>query len=235
MKKYILTIWIFFFALASCGKSKQYGVDILKLDNFNFDLNIEDFFQDESIFRGTNDNFSVSSSEESIEGDSLKMGYIQYSTTSTSLKHPLASYADVKFESLGIVTDEADEKVLMAIASTDYASEADIEKIINQLLSEYDMSEPIFKNSYEGINLIFTKGNKVANFYMNISIDEEENSGSLIEIKEKKVSDIDYKKIKMKIRDKKKVSCILFLTLDSFDKALEEARSFSGDLTRYRN
>lgn len=230
MKKIIPTILSIILVFSACGKSLQYGVDVLHLDNFDFGLNIEQFFRDESIFRGKHDDFGVSSAEHYIDGDSIKMGYIQYSTTSMSQDRPLANYAGVKFESLGIITDEADEKVLMAIGSTDYATGDDVATIIDKLNQQYGEAEIRF--SYEGINLLFRKNGSVANLFVGVRLngywgmwDESADTEMLTDEKQKEVKD--------KLKGQRDVDCTLFITKQDFDKALNESHSYSGDLTRY--
>ena len=43
-----------------------------------------------------------------------------------------------------------------------------------------------------------------------------------------------YQQLKDKIKDEKEVKCTLFFSKADFDKALDQASSYSGDLTSYR-
>ena len=227
MKKIILFISfaIAITALTACSGSKQYGVDVLNLEKFNFDLNIEEFFQDERIFRGQHNDFHVSSEEYYIDKDSIQMGYIQYSTTVTNTNIPLASYAGVKFESLGIIADEADEKALMAIGSTSYATAKDIEKIINALLSINSFPEMRKEKWGSGTNLIVREDDNVINLYLNIKIESDSD--------ENVFTTDQYRALKHEIQDTEDINCTLFITNSYFDKALKAASGYSGDLTRY--
>lgn len=217
MEKKILLLLCIITIFSGCVKSQQYGVDILELDHFDFNLNIEQFFRDERIFRGTHDDFSVSAEEHYIAGDSIQMGYIQYSTRFMSSSRPLASFAGVKFESLGIITDEADEKVLMAIGSTSHAEVKDIEKIMDRLLLEFNHQFSI-RDSFGGTNVLFKKEDKVVNLYLDF-------------ITQGRVE--KYEELKDQIKDRKEMSCKVFITNSYFDKALEENQSYSGDMTDY--
>lgn len=226
MKKRILFIsFTIAIILTACSRSKQYGVDLLNLEKFNSNLNIETFFQDESIFRGQHNDFYVSSEEHYIDEDSIQMGYIQYSTTISSVARPLASYAGVKFEWLSIIADEADEKALMAIGSTRYATAKDVEKIIDALLSISSMPEMRNERWGNGTNLIVRKGDKVINLYFNIIVESESN--------EKFFTPEHYSALKSEMQNSEEINCVLFVTNSYFDRAFSAASSSSGDLTRY--
>ena len=228
MKKRILFISLAITVLTACSPSKQYGVDVLNLDEFNFDLSIEKFFQDERIFRNKHEDFYVSSREHYIDEDSIQMGYIQYSTTVMTRNRPLASYAGVKFESLSIIADEADEKALMAVGSTSYAKPKDVEKIIARLLSINDTPEMRRKSWTTGTNLIVREGDKVINLYLNIDIDTEAMRG------EERFTSDQYSALRYVMAGAEAIKCILFVTNRDFDRALSAASNYSGDLTHYK-
>jgi len=239
MKKTILLLSLVTMMLSACSGAKQYGVDVLELDNFDFNLTIETFFQDERIFRGKHDDFSVSTTEHEINDDSISMMYIQYSTNSMNVSRPLASYAGIKFESLGIITDEADEKVLMAIGSTRYAKAKDIETIINKLHSVNSTPEIKTETWARGMNILFREdGGKVWNLYLGVSIDSEYEKHNRYynrygEYEEIKFTATDYEALKEKMKDMDQIACTLFVTTTYFDKALSDNSWYHGDMTQY--
>lgn len=246
----IMKLYIFFLviisilSLNSCsGNAEEYGKQPLNLDKFNFDLNIEKFFQNEDIFRGKAD-YAMRVEEEWISGDSIEMGYIDYATVSMSQDRPLAKYAGVEFESLGIITDWEDEKAIMAYASTDYATPKNVESILDKLIKDYgnpEMHSQGFGN--EGLNLKFTKDSKVATISLPIpyqapepEINYSENYYDEAPSEPEKIylTDEIYAEIKESMKNMEEIKCYLFITNLTFDNALQEASSFSGDLTHYR-
>ncbi|AJW63406.1 hypothetical protein VO54_01933 [Elizabethkingia miricola] len=243
MKK-IFIITTALFLLSSCSKAPEYGKNVLDLNNFDFKLNLDKFFKDENVFRGKTD-YSISSEEQSIENSAVQQNYIQYSTVSMSKKRPLASFADVKFESLGLCSDENDEKVLLVSAQTDYATSADIIKIIDQLNKDFGEAEikDIGGNGDELI-LRWAKGDKVSIFSLRIpfTLESASNENSAHDYysqsdedkKKEKFNNSLYQQLKDKIKEEKEVKCTLFFSKADFDKALDQASSYSGDLTSYR-
>ena len=172
--------------------------------------------------------FSIGSGNKGLEEDTIRMRYIRYSTTMMSQSRPLASYAGIKFESLSIITDEADEKALMAIGSTSYAKPKDVEKIIARLLSINETLEIQRKSwSNSGTNLIVREGDKVIKLFIDIKLDTEATSGQELFTPEQ------YSALRYEMADEEEIKCILFVTNTAFDQALNVASSFSGDMTHY--
>ncbi|HAY3551319.1 hypothetical protein KRE40_11795 [Elizabethkingia meningoseptica] len=242
--KNIFIIITALFLFNSCSPSPEYGKKVLNLDNFDFKLNLDKFFGDENVFRGKSD-YSVSAEEQSIHEGTIQQNYIQYSTRSMSKERPLASFAGVKFESLGLCSDENDEKVLLVSGQTDYATPADIAKIIDQLNKELGEAEikDIGGNGDELI-LKWVKGDKVGIFSIKIPFTLEGISGSENnagyfsqgedEQKKEMFTSAIYQQLKDKMKEMKEVECTLFFSKADFDKALDKAGSYSGDLTSYR-
>ena len=52
--------------------------------------------------------------------------------------------------------------------------------------------------------------------------------------RKKKFNNSLYQQLKDKIKEEKEVKCTLFFSKADFDKALDQASSYSGDLTSYR-
>lgn len=228
--------------LNSCaGSSDEYGKKPLELDNFDFKLNIEKFFQNEDIFRSKSE-FAVKTEEYWIDGDSIEMGYIDYATVAMSQSRPLAKYAGINFESLGIITDWEDKNVIMAYASSDYTKPKDVESIIDKMKKEFGEPEVLphgFGDS--GVILKFIKGEKVAKISLAIPYQAPEPEVSYSEnyydepaAPEKiLLTDEIYAEIKESMKDLEEIKSVIFITHQNFDNALEEANSFSGDLTQY--
>lgn len=228
--------------LNSCaGTADEYGKKPLELDNFDFKLNIEKFFQNEDIFRGKAD-YAMKVEEEWISGDSIEFGYIDYSTVSMSQNRPLAKYAGVEFESLGIITDWEDKNAIMAYASTDYAKSKDIESVIDQMTKEFGKPE-LHPSGFgnEGINFKFFKDSKAATISLIIPYELPEaeidygnySVGEPNEIKKVYLTEEIYGEMKASMKDLEEIKCYIFITNSEFDNALEESGSFSGDLTHY--
>ena len=219
---------------SSYSQSKQYGIGAVELDNFDFSLDIVSFFPDESVFRGTNkDDLWAAASERYIDRDSIQMGYIHYSTKSARRSRPLASYSGVGFEWLDIVTDEADENVLMAIGTTSYASPQDVIKIIDGLTSEYG-SKISIEEQFDGVNIIFYKGDLIANLYIDI---EPSNSRDLRNYMTNSFIVFDkakYNILKSDLERKEDLKCSLFITKEVFDKAIRVAGYYTGNLMNYK-
>lgn len=151
----------------ACGQLPEYGKWPLVLDDFGFDLDIPHFFQDERIFRYTHDDFSVSSEEYRLDNDSVMTGFIAYSTRQMSTSRPLASYAGVEFENLGLVTDWDDEHVLMAYGGTSYGDLESIANIIKDLTTEFGEQPRMAKGGFMNDNtlyLVFGKDRKEVRF-----------------------------------------------------------------------
>ena len=139
----------------ACGQSPEYGKGPLVLDDFGFDLDIPHFFQDERIFRYTHDEFSVSTEEYRLDDDSVMTGFIQYSTRQMSTSRPLASYAGVEFEDLGLVTDWDDEHVLMAYGGTSYGDKAGVSTLIKGLTDEFGQQPQLAKGGFMHDNVLY--------------------------------------------------------------------------------
>ncbi|UUV20873.1 hypothetical protein [Paenimyroides aestuarii] len=234
---------LFLLLLNSCvGNTEEYGKKPLNLDQFNFDLNIEKFFQNEDIFRGNSD-FNVSVNEEWISQDSIDMGYINYSTGSMSQDRPLAKFAGVSFESLGIITDWEDEKAIMAYANTSYATPQNITSILDKLIKDFGNPE-LHPEGFrgEGVNFKFIEKSKIITFSLPINYalpEPERNYGNSYydapsEPKQIYLTDEIYAEMKKIMADDEEMNCYLFITTPSFDAALQAANMFSGDLTHYR-
>ncbi len=207
------------------------------LDGFNFNLDVASFYKDENIFRGKSD-FSVSSSEISYDYKDHEMPFIQYATRSMSRKRILAKYGAMDFESLGMITDSTDEKVLLVSAGSDYATAANIADIIQKLQKDYGQGSIDAGRSYmshEGVKLLFKTEGKLIKFVIeDIALTQEEDTehneqDSLPPFDEKSKA-----RLMAAVKEKKEdIHVMLFMVTPMFDEVLHEAGSFSGDLTRY--
>src|SRR5690606_8117681 len=106
-------------------------------------------------FRYTHDEFSVSTEEYRVDDDSVMTGFIQYSTRHMSTSRPLASYAGVEFEDLGLVTDWDDEHVLMAYGGTSYGDLNGVFTIIKGLADEFGQQPQMAKGGFMSNNTLY--------------------------------------------------------------------------------
>lgn len=234
-------LFFFFITLAftSCSQQPQYGKSPLVLDQFNFDLDVASFYKDENIFRGNSD-FSVSASEISYDYKDRKMDFVQYATRSMSRKNILARYGIMDFESLGMVTDSADEKVLLVSAGTDYATAEQVTALIEKLQKAYgqgslERNHSLF--SGEDVKLVFKTKDKVLKLVLEdlVATPEEEETGSDEESQALPPFD---EKAKARVlaaagKKKKNIHVYLFVVTPVFDEVMEHASQSSGDLTHY--
>ncbi|WP_257668849.1 hypothetical protein [Parapedobacter tibetensis] len=240
MMKYIL----FFIALVmvliqACGQSPEYGKQPLVLDDFKFDLDIAHFFRDERIFRYTHDDFSVSSEEYRLDDDSLMTGFITYSTRSMSTSRPLASYAGVQFEDIGLVTDWEDEQVLMVYGGTSYGETEDIRKVIDGLKSEFNNQAIIEKGGFmrnETLYILFKGDRKVAKLAVNlpdvdtlVPDDLEDGSDAGQPLTPEIAAAIENQ-----LREREEITFHLFVSTPEMDEVMKDLRGRSGFLVDYR-
>jgi len=235
--------------LPSCLQEKpQYGKDALKLDHFQFDLDLDHFFKDESIFVGTNDEgFTLSSEEVRFENDSALRGFIQYSSRTRSVSRPLAQYAGVPFEDLGLVTDWNDEKIWMACGSSRYKSSQEIMKILQQLKKEYNKTPELYKGGFSSnktLYFIFNEAGKEVQFGVNLpntnfikwpeksywsgDDDKDEASGKALLL----TDDIE-KSVEQLLNEQAENTCYLFITTAPVAKAMQKQSGRSGFLVDY--
>lgn len=230
-------IFLLFFvslAFSSCSQQPQYGKNPLLLDQFNFKLDVGSFYKDESIFRGKSD-FSVSASEISYAYKDHQTPFIQYATRSMSQDRILAKYGAMNFESLGMVTDSADEKVLLVSAGTDYATAAQVEELLKKLQKAYGQATLSTTSSVhlEQVRIRFQAEGKV------IKLTLDDMGTQIVDSEEQAPDPLPFgAKYEAKVIDavrKKKdgIHVMLFVVTPMFDEVLQEARSFTGDLTRY--
>lgn len=230
MQKTFLFLFLTMTIFSSCANPQQYGVDVLALHNFDFTLNIETFFQDESIFGGHHRDFYVLVSESYIDKEEEHLAYIQYSTGRMASNRPLASYGNFKFESLCILTDEADENVLMAVGNTRYAKSADVFSIMKKLKAEYS-GEPEHATSNKGINFIYQKGDRVANLFVGANIQRDDNEENDY------ATNVDISaELKEILAEREDIECLLFVTTMPVHKIMMVGSSacIYGDLMRYK-
>ncbi len=230
-------IFLFFFvtlAFSSCSQQPQYGKNALQLDQFNFNLDVASFFKDERIFRGKSD-FSVSATEIGYEYKDRNVPFIQYATRSMSQDRTLARYDGMNFESLGMITDSADVKVLLVSAGTDYATGAGVQALLKKLQQTYGQATLGTTSSVhlEQVRIRFQAEGKVVKLALEDVgmqiIDEEEHDPDPLPFNAK------YQARVTEALQKKKgnIKVMLFIVTPMFDEVLENARSFTGDLTRY--
>lgn len=233
MQKIILFLFMIL-AFSSCNQQAQYGKSPLLLDKFNFKLDVAVFFKDEQIFRGKSD-FSVSASEETYDYKDREILCIQYSTRSMSKDRILAKYDVMDFESLGMVTDSTDEKVLLVSGRTDYGTAGKIEQVLKKLQQDY-ANGTISSNSFgdDGVKITFKTQDKVVKLVIDgIRIEQpEDNEDS---DKDNRPFDERSKTNLLKAVQEKKdnIPVLLFMATPEFDDIQNEARSSSGDLTHY--
>jgi hypothetical protein len=233
MQKIILFLFITL-AFSSCSQQAQYGKSPLLLDKFNFNLDVASFFKDEHIFRGKSD-FSVSASEETYDYKDSEIFCIQYSTRSMSKDRILAKYGGMDFESLGMITDSTDEKVLLVSASTDYGTAAKIEQVLKKLQQDYGTGT-MSRNSFgdDGVKITFKTQDKVVKLVIDdIRIEQPEDN----EDSDKDTRPFDERSktnlIKAVQEKKDNISVLFFIATPEFDEVQNEARNSSGDLTHY--
>ena len=142
--------------LQACSQTSEYGKRPLNLEGFDFDLDLNTFFKDESLFDGSNEaGFSVYSEDVKVEENDIMPGYIRYATYSMSQSRPLAEYAGVQFEKLDLYSDWNDESVLMLAASSDYKSGDEIMKIIQELKSEFGAEPELQRGGFTNNNILY--------------------------------------------------------------------------------
>ncbi|PRD57088.1 hypothetical protein C5749_07745 [Sphingobacterium gobiense] len=238
--------------LQACGQHVQYGKHPLVLDGFNFNLDLDKFFQDESIFRWNNkDGFMLSSKDVVAERDSVMPGFVQYSTSSRSQQSPLAEYASVPFEDLGLLTDWDDEKVLMVCGLSNYKSAKDIMKIIGKLKKEYGTEPELQKGGFSSdhtLYLIYKTENKEVQFGMNLLdldfIDWPErtyrgnsfwgNDEAEEEVpKQVMLTDEIEKSIEEKLKENDENTCFLFISTPEMAVVMNGQSGRSGFLVNY--
>lgn len=234
--------------LQACGQKIQYGEHPLVLDDFNFKLDLNEFFRDESIFRGLggHSDFLVTSEDVIAERDSIMPGFIQYFTSRRSTRHPLAEYAGVYFEDLGLISDWDDEKVLMICGSSEYKSAEEIMKIIMHLKKDYGATPELRKGGFRGDNtlyMFYQQADKTVQFGVTLPdvdfIDWPERSyrgwGNTEEEEPKKVvlTDEIEKHIEEKLKEKEETSCFLFITKPEMAAVMNGQSGRSGFLVNY--
>ncbi len=239
------------FMFQACGQQVQYGKEPLSLEDFYFNLDLNQFFQDESIFRWNNeDGFMVSSEDVRLENDSLMPGFVQYSTRSRSESSPLARYAGVAFDDLGLLADWDDEKIMMVCGSSEYKTTEEIMTIINQLKKEYGANPELQKGGFSRNNtlyLIFEEDDKVIQFGINLpdvdfiewpernrgnsfwGDDDNEEEGPEKVVLDEKIE----KKIEQKLQEKEENTCFLFITTPEMTEAMKAQSGRSGFLVNY--
>lgn len=258
MKKLIISLVVLLF-MNACNNSPEYGKNVLELNRFNFNLNIEKFFADESVF-GYDSDFGVSASDEKLDygfgSEEGPLRYIRYGTSVSSPDRPLAVYSGLKFESLGMCTDEQDENVLMVFAHTDYAGKKELLKVIQKLSKEFG-SEPEIEAYEDKLRLRYEKEDRVAKLVIRYPFPEleytfrsEENYDPYNdpydndpyeeedpeEEKEDLLNDERLVVIRQTLdgADEEEQRVYLFVGKKDFAEAMDQAWSYSGDLTEYR-
>lgn len=242
MRKY-LTISFFVFLLVSCHSGPRYGKDVVNLDNFDFGLDLNTFFEDESYFRSKSDNYKLNSTEESLSDTTYT--FYQYSTFSYSQKEPLAKFEGIKFEQLGLLSDSTDRHVLLIAGSTSYATAAQVKEVIDDLL-KIDSKPKIYNAFMSGTSLVFQAPDRVISVYLNFSVEKEndkddryydyDESERQEYLKNKYVmKDSEYKSIIEQLDIMKEdINVTLFVSELSFDKIYNKYKSgSSGFMTRY--
>lgn len=236
-----ITFMITGILLQACGKgqSVQYGEVPLIIDHSVFDLNIDTFFQDESIFRGGRD-FWVSSKEHRLENDTLMTGFIQYWTRAYSKDRVLAQYAETDFERLGLITDWDDKKVLMAYAGTEYASAAGVDRMIARLDQEFGSRATMTRvESFRDViilNLDYRKDGKFARLGIelpDVDFIDLENPDSYEVKKEVLLTPEIQQALTNKLKETGEISCHLFISQDIMDAVINDLKSRSGFLAHY--
>ena len=236
MQKIILFLFITL-AFSSCSQQAQYGKSPLLLDQFNFNLDVASFFKDEQIFRGKSD-YSVSTSEETYDYKDHEILCIQYATRSMSKDRILAKYNGMNFESLGMITDSTDEKVLLVSARTDYGTADKIEQVLKKLQQDYGAGS-LNRGSFghdDGIKITFKTQDKIVKLVINdIHFELAEENEDETEDKDTRPFDERSRTNLIKAIQEKKdnIPVLLFIATPEFDGMQNEASSSSGDLTNY--
>ena len=231
-----------------CGQNIEYGKQPLVLDDFDFNLNLDRFFKDETIFGGNNKaGYSVSSEEYRFEADSLMKGVIQYSTNSTSTSRTLATFAGVRFESLGLLTDWDDKHVLLVCAETAHARAKDIKKIVDELVKEFGEDIQLSQEDWFGSSntiLTFQKGARIAKLSvylkepLSVINNEPDHNSFFSENEEKKEKRFHAKEILPLMTagepEDTELKCNVFYVKEVADKAIAQLESRSGFMTAYK-
>ncbi|WCM41927.1 hypothetical protein MG290_13435 [Flavobacterium sp. CBA20B-1] len=251
-KIHLLIAFILILMLEACGQSKiQYGKDPLPVDDFQFDaIDLDVYFQDESIFKIAGDSeYNLSSEETVLKNDSIMPGYITYYTRMRSQAKPLAKYAGVEFDNLGLVTDWEDEHLLMVCGTSTHKTAEEVMTIIQQLKKEYGAEPELQKNSFMGqsqLILVYPKPDKEVQFciklpdvdFIDWSKQDISECGNEYDVYEypKKGCILLTPEIENKIQQKLKKEnndCSLFITQVDLAKVLKQKNGSSGFLVDY--
>lgn len=229
----------------SCKSDPRYGKDTVQLDNFDFGLNIDTFFEDESYFRVESDNYMLSSEEKSL--DDTTFTYFRYEGHSSKSEKPLAEYKGIAFNRLNLLTDSTDQQVLLINAFKRDATTQEIKKLIDDLL-DID-PKPVILNAFmSGTSIVFRAKDRVLSVYLNVRVDAEEKDYSdydpykqytdeeLEEMTKNYLTQHSYRALLQKIEEKgDNLELSLFIADPTFDQIYNlKSRGSSGFMTEYR-
>ena len=251
-KIHLLIATILILILEACGQSNiQYGKDPLPMDDFQFDaIDLNIYFQDENIFKIAGDSeYNLSSEETVLKNDSIMPGYITYFTRMRSQAKPLAKYAGVEFDDLGLITDWDDEHLLMVCGTSRYKTADEVMTIIQQLKKEYGTKPELHKSGFFETNqliLVYPKKDREVQFCINLP-DVDFIDWSKQDISEcgneydadgnpKKGCILLTQQIENKLQqklEKEGNDCSLFITQADLAKVLKQKNGSSGFLVDY--
>ena len=244
MQKWIL-VSIMITLFTSCQSGPRYAKDVVELDNFDFGLNIDTFFEDESYFRTLSDNHMLSSSEEVLEDTTFS--YFRYETSRYKLEKVLAKYKGVEFNGLNLLTDSTDQHVLLINGFKDNATPKEIKTVIDNLLKINP--KPYYISAFmSGTSIIFQSNDRILSVYIDIPLDPKEKDYSdydyyknytdeeLEEMSKNYFTQSSYQELMQKAEDKgEEITLSLFVIDLTFDKIYNsKSRGSSGFMTQYK-
>ncbi|MCD0489909.1 hypothetical protein LPB86_16830 [Pedobacter sp. MC2016-14] len=213
----------------SSRQAPKFGKDLLHLDDFGLNIDVETFFGDETLFR-SNDDYMLKAEESAIrigDTDSV-LKYVRYSVIASPGADTLARYKDFYFGELEVVMDFDDKETFMVAVSEENFSPGKVDSLIQQISEEYGSLLPHpTGDEPRYVTYSWKKGDQLARLVLNV-----DNPGQYSNDNEPKPD--AYKLFSDAYHKEQAITVNLFITKPKFDHYLKEASSISGLMTRYR-